>query len=81
MTTPMHPNAMHRHQVLELLYLALEKAPARGWVNVRELKKLGDIEFALSCLEKLGHAKQDGFNVEITGAGILAYEAACTQGD
>lgn len=81
MSTTMHPNAMHRHQVLELLYQELQRNPKRGWVNEVVLKKLGDIEFALSCLQKLGHVKQDGFNVEITGAGILAYEAACSQAD
>lgn len=75
----MHPNAMHRHQVLELLYQELQRNPKRGWVNETVLKKLGDIEFALSCLRKLGHVKQDGFNTEITGAGILAYEEACSQ--
>lgn len=75
----MHPNALHRHQVLELLYLALQRNPKRGLVNEFELKKLGSIEFALSCLQKLGHVRQDGPNTEITGAGILAYEEACTQ--
>jgi hypothetical protein len=75
----MHPNAMQRHQVLEILYLELQKNPKRGWVNELALKKLGDIEFAVVCLQKLGHVKQDGFNTEITGAGILAYEEACLQ--
>ena len=77
----MHPNAMHRHQVLELLYQELQKNPKRGWLNEFAMKKLGDIEFALKCLQKLGHVKQDGCNTEITGAGILAYEAACSQTD
>lgn len=71
-----HPNALQRHQVLEILYLGLENKPRAGWVNERELKKLGDIEFALVCLKELGHARQDGYNWRITGPGILTYEAA-----
>lgn len=72
----MHPNAMQRLQILEILYLAFAAKPRFGWVNERELKKLGDIEFPLAALKKLGHADMDGFNWQITGAGILAYEAA-----
>lgn len=71
----MHPNAAQRHQVLEILYLALEAKPRAGWVNEREFKKLGDINFALACLKELGQARQDGLNWRITGDGILAYEA------
>jgi hypothetical protein len=73
----MHPNAQQRHQVLEILYHALATKPRSGWVNVRTLDKLGEVEFGLICLKELGHARQDGFNWRITGAGILAYEAAC----
>lgn len=73
----MHPNAMQRHQLLEMLYHALAAKPGAGWVNERELKKLGDVGFAMVCLQKLGHARQDGYNYQITGPGILAYEAAC----
>ncbi len=77
--TPMHPNAARRHQVLEMLYHALACKPDGDLIFERGLKKLGNIDFALSCLQKLGHVKQDGFNTEITGAGILAYEEACSQ--
>jgi hypothetical protein len=35
----MHPNALHRHQVLEQIYQALAQAPTRGCVNVRELNE------------------------------------------
>lgn len=72
----MHHNASHRLQILEILYHALEAKPKSHWVNIRELKKLGEIDFPLEALKKLGHAKEDGLNWQITGAGILAYEAA-----
>lgn len=71
----MHINARERHQVLELLYQALAAKPRAGWVNEYELKKLGDIEFTLVCLVKLDYAKKDGPNYQITGPGLLAYEA------
>lgn len=72
----MHHNAQQRHQVLEILYHGLETKPRAGWINELELKKLGDINFALVCLKELGHARQDGYNWRITGPGILVYEAA-----
>ena len=72
----MHPNAIHRLQILEILYRALESKPRFHWVNERELKKLGDIDFPLEVLKKLGHANQDGLNWQITGDGILEYESA-----
>lgn len=72
----MHPNAAHRHQVLEILYHALAKCPSAAWVNVEELDFLGEIEFALTSLLMLGQAEQSRLNWRITGAGMLAYEAA-----
>lgn len=71
----MHKNARQRLQVLEILYLAFEANPKAYWVGVRELKKLGDIEFALTALQKLGQAERSGFNWQITGAGMLEYES------
>lgn len=71
----MHPNAVQRLQVLEILYLAFEAKPKFGWVNERELKKLGDIEFPLAALKKMGYATLDGLNWQITGPGMLVYEA------
>lgn len=73
----MHINAQQRHQVLEILYQRLAALPRAGWVNIKELQKLGDIDFALACLKEIGHARQDVFNWHITGPGILAYEASC----
>ena len=72
----MHLNAIQRLQILEILYLRFSAKPKFCWVSEHELKKLGDIEFPLAALNKLGHANLDGLNWQITGAGILAYEAA-----
>lgn len=72
----MHKNAMQRLQVLEILYQHMEHSPKAPWVNQRELKKLGEIDFALVALQELEQIKQDGPNYRITGAGIEAYEAA-----
>ncbi len=71
----MHKNAAQRLQVLEILYVALEGQPKAPWVNIREIQKLGDMEFALEALLRLGHAERNGFNWQITGAGMLEYEA------
>lgn len=73
----MHINAQLRIQVLEILYTHLAAKPRAGWVAEREIKKLGDVEFALVCLKELGQAQQDGLNWRISGPGLLAYEAAC----
>ncbi len=72
----MHPNAMQRLQILEILYQYFEKHPGRPWVNVRQLKELGEIDFTLAALKELGHIKQNGFNYCILGSGILVYESA-----
>lgn len=72
----MHHNAMQRLQVLEILYLAFEAKPKSPWVNVKKIQELGDMTFALEALIELGHAKKNGFNYKITGAGMLVYEAA-----
>ena len=76
----MHPNARQRLQILEILYHALAESPRKPWVNERELKKLGDVEFALVALEKLKHAERDGFNWQITAEGMLEYEST-SRGD
>ncbi len=72
----MHRNAMQRLQILEILYRAFERKPGAPWVNEREIKKLGDMAFALAALLELGHARADGPNYKITGSGILAFESA-----
>ena len=72
----MHPNAIQRLQVLEILYLALEAKPKAGWVNIKQIVELGDMEFAIATLIELAHINKNGFNYRITDAGILAYEAA-----
>ena len=73
----MHPNAQQRHDILAHLYAAREAAPKRGWVTEYELKQgFGEVAFALAVLTETGQAKADGPSYRITGAGILAYEAA-----
>jgi hypothetical protein len=71
----MHPNALQRLQVLEILYQRFEQKPKAPWVNVKEIANLGDMDFALIALKELGHVKQNGFNYCITGPGLLTYEA------
>lgn len=70
----MNKNAMQRLQILEILYSHLEKSPKAPWVNIRQLEKLGEIDFALVVLKELEHIKQDGFNYRILANGILTYE-------
>ena len=56
---------------------AREARPANGWLSERDLKDAhGDIAFALDVLVEVGQVKQDGFRYRITGAGVLAAEAA-----
>lgn len=84
MTTTDHPNAVHRQQLLRQLYAAREARPAAGWLNRRDLAAAAappagacrDIDFALGVLHELGLVKLNGFDVQITGAGVLACEAA-----
>lgn len=73
----MHPEAMRRHQLLEMLYLAFAKQPRAPWVHIKQLETLGDIEFPMASLQQLGLAETNGHNWRITGAGMLAYEAGC----
>jgi hypothetical protein len=83
---PTHPNAIHRQRLLAVLYAAREAKPAQGWVNERDLASSAaaapppgacqDIAFALDVLGELGLVKRNGFDLRITGAGVLACEAA-----
>ena len=85
MTTPTHPNAQHRQQLLRQLYTAREARPDNGWLNLRDLAACAaatpptgacqDIAFALDVLGELGLVKRNGFALRITGAGVLACEA------
>lgn len=85
MTTPNHPNAQHRQQLLRQLYAAREGNPGNGWLNLRDLNASAgatpptgacqDIAFALDVLDELGLVKRNGFTLRITGAGVLACEA------
>lgn len=73
----MHPNAQLRHELLAHLYAAREAAPKRGWITEYDLKRgFGDVAFALAVLTETGHLAANGPIYRITGAGILAYEAA-----
>lgn len=82
--TTAHPNAAYRQLLLRKLYAAREARPAAGWLNVRDLGAAitppagacGEIDFALSVLGELGLVKINGFDLRITGAGVLACEAA-----
>lgn len=79
-----HPNALYRQALLRALYAAREAAPAAGWLNVRDLGAAvlppagawPQIDFALGVLGELGLVKANGFTLRLTGAGVLACEAA-----
>lgn len=84
MTKIPHRNAVQRQQLLQVLYNAREANPGNGWVNERDLGNsaggaaagaLPGIAFALDVLDELGHVKRNGFELRITGAGVLACEA------
>lgn len=75
----MHENALQRLQILEILYAVRETNPRRGWLADTKLKQAladKDIEFALGVLTELGQIKRDGYQLTITGLGVLACEAA-----
>lgn len=83
MNTTTHPNAIFRQELLVHLYTARAAKPADGWVNERVLQACApppgacaDIAFALDVLIELGLVKRNGFTLRITGAGVLACEAA-----
>lgn len=72
-------NAVQRQQILEILYAVREANPKRGWLADAKLKEAmegHDIEFALGVLIELGQVKRDGYQLTITGPGVLACEAA-----
>ncbi len=73
----MHPNAQTRQSLLQTLYRARETKPFNGWVSERDLQNAhGEIGFALDVLVEIGQIKLDGYKYRITGAGVLAAEAA-----
>jgi hypothetical protein len=84
MTSNTHPNAIYRQLLLRKLYAAREARPAAGWMNLRDLGAAvlppagacTDIDFAVGVLAELGHVTVNGFDLRITGAGVLACEAA-----
>lgn len=75
----MNQNALQRQQILETLYAVRENNPKRGWLaepKLREAMENKDIEFAIGVLSELGHIKRDGYQLTISGHGVLACEAA-----
>lgn len=89
----MHPNAIHRHQMLRVIYDDLQIAsrvaynlsnPNQTIESCRLIQYVEDMQdadrdFALICLIRMGYVTGHLYAIEITGAGILAYEAACEQ--
>lgn len=73
----MHINAKHRLDILAHLYDLREAKPKLGWATEYDLKQgFGEVAFPLAVLAEVGHIQADGPRYRITGAGILAYEAA-----
>lgn len=71
----MKRNATQRTQILTHLYVEREAAPRAGWVALYDLRQaLGEVDFALSVLEDLGHVRRDGNRYRITGTGVVACE-------
>ncbi|MBL4774470.1 MAG: hypothetical protein JKY87_00215 [Mariprofundus sp.] len=71
----MHPNAMHRLQILEMLYQQLESKPNHPWVHQQQLNTFGEVDFTLVCLIRIGLAEKRNNSYQITGKGILEVEA------
>ena len=71
----MHTNAMHRLQILELLYKQMESEPSRPWVHHKQLNTWGKADFALASLMQLGMIEKKGSSYRIAGVGILEVEA------
>lgn len=73
----MNPNAKMRQAVLKTLYAVREADPKGGWLSDYDLKQAhGPADFALAVLEELALLRRDGYRYRITGAGVLACEAA-----
>lgn len=75
----MNHNALQRQQILEILYTVRETKPRQGWLAESKLKEAmegKDLEFALGVLIELGHVTKDGYQLTISGSGVLACEAA-----
>lgn len=73
----MRPNAKTRQEILKTLYAAREQRPASDWLAECGLKNAhGSIAFALDVMIETGLVKQSGYKYRITGAGVLACEAA-----
>ena len=80
----MNQNALQRQQILEILYTVRETNPKRGWLSDTKLKEaLGgkDNDFALGVLFELGYVKKDGYELTITGSGVLACEGGRMQAE
>lgn len=76
----MNQNAKQRQDILETLYAERQTHAGKaksGWVSEYDLKNAhGDIAFAMDVLIEIGQVKRDGSRYLITGAGVLACEAA-----
>lgn len=75
----MNQNALQRQQILDVLYTVRESNPRRGWLSDIRLKEALDgqnIDFALGVLLELGLIHRDGYQISITGPGVLACEQA-----
>lgn len=78
----MHRNAIHRFTILNLLYLLKERMPLSGWLSEEEIAEaFGEgYHFHLNVLLELNWIKESGAidkrtYYQITGAGVLAFEA------
>lgn len=75
----MNENAKIRQRILEVLYQAWEStakgSEKDGWMPEAEVRNaVGDCTFALSVLAELKLISRTGYQVKITGAGVLACE-------
>ena len=75
----MHENALTRQRILEVLYQARESSSKGlekdGWLPEAEIRNaVGECTFALSVLAELKLISRSGYQLKITGAGVLACE-------
>lgn len=66
--------AQNRLNLLEVLYHARKNNPRTPTVHPAQLRKLGEIEFALDMLVELGYVKPVGHTYQITAKGALFFE-------
>jgi len=76
----MNENARKRQRILEVLYHVRAQSPCRvegdGWLPEAEvINAVGECAFALSVLTELKLVSRSGYQLKITGAGVLACEA------